>query len=78
MLFSSGDKLKCEYAAEVVSGLSFTIQHGGNSSGLCLFNDKLQKMLMPKTGAKQYLNMVSELKDIKNYGGKSDLKNALK
>jgi uncharacterized protein (DUF58 family) len=78
MLFSSGDKLKCEYAAEIVANLSFAIQLGGNSSGVCFFNDKLVKTLTPSGGARQYFNIITELKKTDNYGGLCDLGNAIK
>lgn len=78
MLFSSGEKLKCEYAAEIVCGLSFAIQREGNAIGLCLFNEKVIKSITPKIGTRQYLDMMKEISNPKNYGGKSNLKNAMK
>ncbi len=78
MLFSSGDKLKCEYAAEIVAGLSFAIQLGGYSSGICFFNDRIVKTIMPKGGSRQYFDIITELKKVENYGGGCSLKNAIK
>ena len=78
MLFSSGDKLKCEYAAEIVCALSFVIQREGNAVGLVLFNDKIQSMIRPRVGQKQYFDIIKEISTKENYGGKSDLKNAIK
>lgn len=78
MLFSSGSKLKCEYAAEIVCGLSFAIQREGNAIGIGLFNDKIVKQLYPKIGAQQYFDIMNMISNPKNYGGKCDLKNAIK
>lgn len=78
MLFSSSDKLKCEYAAEMICALSYLIQREGNAIGLCLFNDKVIKTIVPKLGIKPYFDMMKELTRHTNYGGKRDLKNALK
>jgi hypothetical protein len=78
MLFASGEKLKCEYAAEVVCALSYVIQREGNAIGLTLFNDKIVKAITPKLGTKQYIDMMTELARHKNYGGGCDLKNAIK
>lgn len=78
MLFSSSEKLKCEYAAEIVCGLSFAIQREGNAIGLCLFNEKIVKSLPPKIGTRQYLDMMREISRATNYGGKANLKNAMK
>ncbi|MBR9690932.1 DUF58 domain-containing protein [Candidatus Woesearchaeota archaeon] len=78
MLFSSGESLKCEYAAEIISGLSFAIQREGNAIGLCMFNEGIVKVVKPKVGAEQYYNIINELSNPKNYGGGSNLKNALR
>lgn len=78
MLFSSNDKLKCEFAAEIVSELSFAIQREGNAIGMSMFNEKLVKSFPPMIGTGQYYDMINELKNVNNYGGKSNLKNAIK
>ncbi|MBR9676840.1 DUF58 domain-containing protein [Candidatus Woesearchaeota archaeon] len=78
MLFSSGDKLKCEYTAEIISGLAFAILREGNAVGLVMFNDKIVKSMQPKVGSGQYYDIIRELSNPKNYGGKCDLKNAIK
>lgn len=78
MLFSSGEKLKCEYAAEIVCSLSFTIQREGNAIGLALFNEKIQSLVRPKVGSKQYFDIIKMISTKENYGGKSNLKNAIK
>ncbi len=78
MLFSSHDKLKCEYAAELVAGLSFAIQHEGNAIGLCLFTNNLIVKLPPRIGTQQYYSIINELGKAKNYGGSCDLTTSIK
>ena len=50
MLFASTDKLKCEFAAELVSSLSFAILESGAGIGYAMFTDRLVSKLAPRMG----------------------------
>ncbi|MBD3202835.1 DUF58 domain-containing protein [Candidatus Woesearchaeota archaeon] len=78
MLFSSTDKLKCEYAAEVVSSLAYGIIESTAGLGFGLFTNKLVSRLQPTIGKKQYHFFVKELTDVNNYGGDFDLEAGIK
>ena len=78
MLYSTLDKLKIEYSAELIATLSYTILQAGDSVGFALFNDKVIRQQPPKAGARQYYNVVRTLADTSHYGGAYDLCEALK
>lgn len=78
MVYSSIDKLKIEYAAELVATLSYTILHAGDSIGFALFNDKIIRHEQPKRGFSQYYQLTKTLVDPRYYGGGYDLCEALK
>ena len=78
MVYGSVDKLKMEYAGELVAALSFTVLNVGDSIGFALFNDKIVKNVPPTQGVIQYHNLVQTLVDPNFYGGKYDLNEALK
>ena len=69
MIFGSTDKLKNEYAAEIVISLAFTILEVGDSVGLVMFNDKIMKKVYPGKGRGQFYSVVRALSDPENYGG---------
>jgi len=73
MLFSSTKKLKCEYAAEVVTNLFFAILQAGNSVGFSLFNEKLFKFEKPLLGNKQFYFFMKEIVKPEHYGGKKNM-----
>ncbi|MFP4423884.1 MAG: DUF58 domain-containing protein [Candidatus Woesearchaeota archaeon] len=72
MFFTSSEKLKCEYAAEVAGAISFSVAYTGNSMGLCVFNNGVIRMLEPKRGMSQYYQILNTLKDESFYGGEKD------
>ena len=78
MLFASTPKLKCEYAAEVVTSMFYGILRTGNSVGFGLFNDKLFFVTKPILGNKQFYMFTKEISDPKKYGGAKNLGKALK
>lgn len=78
MIYSSLSKLKSEYAAEVVSSLSFVVLHSGDSVGFALFSDKIIKKSMPFNGVGRHSLITRELLDVDNYGGEYNLIHALK
>jgi len=69
MVFGSTEKLKNEYAAEIVISLAFTILDAGDSVGLIMFNDKIVKKVYPGKGKGQFYSVVKALSDPENYGG---------
>ncbi len=78
MLFSSTGKLKAEYAAEMISSMSFAILKSGDAVGLSLFNDKLVTRLPLNIGKRMHFFIVKDLSNPKNYGGNFDFNNVLK
>ncbi len=72
MSFASIDKLKNEYAAELVASLSFAAIQAGDSVGLVMFNDKIVKFLHPAMGNGQYFMILKTLSNPKLYEGKFD------
>jgi uncharacterized protein (DUF58 family) len=77
MLFGSTDKLKCEYAAELVSALSYMILHSSDNMGYVLYSDRINKYAPPRKGDKQFNIFIDELSNPDNYGGGSRLSVAL-
>jgi len=47
MLFTSTDKLKCEYAAEMIYVLADAINKAGDSVGMAMFTDKFLNKVYP-------------------------------
>jgi uncharacterized protein (DUF58 family) len=78
MLFASIDKLKAEYAAEVIASLSFSVLQAGDSVGMAMFTDRVVKLLPIKMGNKQYYTITRQLSDPELYGGRCDFAYALK
>ena len=77
MVFGSSEKLKCEYAAEMVAALSHLILISGDRVGFVLFNENVVRLSMPRLGTRQFDIIVHELSDPEVYGGDSDLNNIL-
>jgi len=78
MIFGSGDKLKNEVTAELVSSLSHLILGSGDSVGMAMYSDKVVKLYPPSGGMHQFHNIIRSLSDPNLHGGKSDLKKSLK
>lgn len=77
MLFSSINKLKCEYAAELAASLSFYFLKSQDNVGIGLFNNKMVKYLPPNVGSKQLFLITKILSNPDFYGGNFNLSNAL-
>jgi uncharacterized protein (DUF58 family) len=77
MLFGSAKKLKCEYAAELISALSYMIVGSGDNIGYVLYSNQIKKFAPPKKGKKQFNIFVEELSDPDNYGGGSNFEVAI-
>ena len=77
MIFGSTEKLKCEYAAELIAALAHVMLIAGDRIGFVLFSDKIVKFRFPGFGDTQFNVLSHELSDAMNYGGGSDLNNVL-
>jgi uncharacterized protein (DUF58 family) len=78
MLFTSTKKLKVEYAAELVSSLSYAILKAGDGVGLSMFNDKPVTRLNINMGRKMHRLIINDLSNVNNYGGKFSLDNTIR
>jgi len=74
MLFTSCDKLKVEYAAELTYVLSKAASNAGEAIGLALISDRLVKIVQPSFGKGMRKRFEMVLSDNKNYGGLIDFK----
>ncbi|MDO8517281.1 MAG: DUF58 domain-containing protein [Nanoarchaeota archaeon] len=74
MLFGSNNKLKAEYAAEIIIALSHLIITSGDSIGLIMFNDHFVKVLKPSKSKNQFFLFTKFLADPNLYGGKIDFR----
>jgi uncharacterized protein (DUF58 family) len=77
MSFTSTEKLKNEYVAEIVSSLSFALLQAGDNAGLVMFSDKINYHLLPSGGNRQYYQILQGLSDPKNYEGKKNFKRGI-
>src|SRR3989338_5348050 len=78
MLYSTGDKLKCEYAAEIVAALSHYFLTHSESVGVALFNEKMVSVIPPNLGNNQFMKITSALSSARNYGGGFGLSHVLR
>jgi len=77
MLFGSSNKLKAEYATEVISALSYLIMDSNDNVGLFMHNEKVTKFLEPGKSKKHFFILTKFLSDVKNYGGGYSLNQTL-
>lgn len=77
MVAGSSDKLKCEYAAQLVLALSNLILGEGNRVGLILFSNGVKTFLPPERSMKQFQIMVDSMSKASNYGGNSNIESVL-
>src|SRR3989344_6636939 len=73
MLFGSKDKIKAQYAAELVASMSYAIMYSSDSVGLGMFNKDIVKSFMPTSGEKQYYTILNHLVDLSLHGRGFDL-----
>ncbi|MBW2974512.1 DUF58 domain-containing protein [Candidatus Woesearchaeota archaeon] len=78
MVYGSIQKLKSEFAAEVVASLSYAILRAGDSVGLGLFSDKVVKNIPLSKNMNQFYILSSNLINPSFYGGGYDLAAVLK
>lgn len=77
MLISSQPKLKCEYAAELISSLGYNILESGDNLGYALFNERITQFSPPKKGLSSFPEFIDVLSQADNYGGGCNIKLAL-
>jgi uncharacterized protein (DUF58 family) len=77
MVFTSGEKLKCEYAAEMIATLAFAMIDAGDNVSLVMFTDKVVKEIRGNTGMNQFYRITRALSDPLLYGGDYDLDAAM-
>ncbi len=73
MVLGSGNYLKNEIAAEIAASLAHLAIVNGNSVGFSLYSENIKIKREFSSGVKQFYIFGSNLKDSKNYGGKSNL-----
>lgn len=77
MVLGSTDKLKCEYATELIGALAHLIINSSDRVGYLLFSDSVSHFVETGLGEKHFHSFIYTLTDGSNYGGKTDLNNAL-
>ncbi len=77
MMFGSGNKLKAEYAAEIVAVLSHLISNSRDEPGLMMFSDREKKSLMPSKSKNQFYLFLKALSDAELYGGEFDIRSGI-
>ncbi len=78
MLFGSTEKLKAEYAAELIGSLAYSILEAGDNVGLVMFTDRITAKIYPNRGKQQYYVLSKLLTSPEYYGGKIDIVEASK
>ncbi len=77
MMFGSSDKLKSEYAAEVVAALSHLVLNSNDNVGLIMWTDKAVKVLPPSNSTNQIYLINSCLSDLALYRGNFNFENMI-
>jgi uncharacterized protein (DUF58 family) len=77
MVSGSTEKIKCEFATELIAALADLIIHSEDRIGFLLFNDVINPFVECKGGDKHFQFFMDILSDCSNYGGKSSLDKAL-
>lgn len=77
MLLGSHDKMKAEYAAQLMFNLALTVVEGGDSMGYALITDELLSYNIPSIGKQNMMRLMGDLSNPKNYGGKLDFKKCM-
>lgn len=72
MLYSSHDKLKAEYAAELIAALSYGVLRAEDAVGLVMFSDKIKTFIPARIGDAQFFKISDALTSTKNYSGVKD------
>lgn len=76
MMLGSTKRLKCEYIADFVASFTHTVLRAGDSVGLALFSDKINKVVYSANGLSQAHVISDVLSNLSFYGGDSSIKTA--
>jgi len=77
MLFGSTEKLKYEYAAEMVAALANFVLQSGDRVSLVMFTDRVVRYVKPGKGIKHFYIMLKHLLNPRYYGGGFNIGSAL-
>ncbi len=77
MIYTSTNKLKAEYAGELVISLAHIMMKEKDLVGFALFNKKVEKLALPACSTTQLYTLIQAISDKKYYGGVCNLKSAL-
>ena len=78
LFFGSKIQTKATLAAEIVSVLAFSAIRNNDRVGMLTFTDKIEKVIRPKKGKNNILQMIDELLSFKPEGVKTSLSLGLK
>ncbi|MFB6197047.1 MAG: DUF58 domain-containing protein, partial [Halobacteriaceae archaeon] len=78
MLFTSEEKLKAEYAAELAYDLCDVLVEGDEAVGFASFTDRIDTLIRPTMGKDMMPRVRKRLNDTDFYGGKGDIGDVLK
>ncbi len=73
MVFGTVDKLKIEYAFELLSSLSFGMLNNDDKVSITLFNENIVEDIAVKSGLSSYVVIQDMLKKFDKFGGIPDL-----
>jgi len=73
MVLGSGNKLKCEYVAELVAAFAKVIMDNNDRVGFVLFSNEVKIFIDPRGGEKHFQFLVDTLSKAEYYGGVTDL-----
>ncbi len=77
MILGSGEKLKCEYSAELVLSLMHLLTLYNNKMGLVMFNDRVVEYLPARRGINHFYAIQDSLSNPSLYRGSSKIDIAL-
>jgi len=77
MCFGTTNKLKIEYAIELVNSMTQAVSRSGDNVGLALFKEHVVKYIEPSSGSSHQGIMVSALIDTSLYEGRFNLARSL-
>ena len=77
MVFGSTEKIKCEFATEVIAAFADLLINSDDRIGFFLFSDTITHLNNPKIGNRQFHFFMEILSNGLNYGGKTNLDQAL-
>ncbi len=77
MVFGSTEKIKCEFATELIAAFTDLVLNSEDRVGFFLFSDVINHFVRCKGGTKHFRFFIDVLSNGLNYGGKTNLDQAL-